>query len=708
MFTFLNSFLAWALFAAAIPILIHLFTRKKLKTVPFSTLRFLKLMQQEKIRQLKLRQMILLLLRMLIIVLLVLAFMRPTVKEDASWLGNEAHSAAAIVVDNSLSMAEMTRGKSRLSLAKIKAREIIETLKAGDEITLITAAQPAAVAREAPLYDPGAALTLLSKISETHAGTDIEGAISTALQALLKSHNLNRELYILSDNRFSLPQTGFDGAVPASMRIYVLEWPEEKVRNLALTALEIHNQIFEAGKVVELSVEVTNTGSYDETGRLVYLLLNGKRVAQQQVDVPAGQRKSLRFHVIPDTPGYQLVEARLEEDSNPLDNRRFTLFSIPERLQILLIGPEERDRLYVKLALQPDPSSKVFKIVEQGNKHLASINLDLYDVVVLCNLPKIPPDFGRNLQNFIRNGGGLMVFLGENVDLRNYNREIFNRFEIGRLGETLAGASENDDILRFGAINFDHAIFQNMFEKRPESYKIDSPAFKFAVVAHPSPQADVLIRYSNQAPYLLERRWGEGKILAFIGSANPDWSDITYKGIFVPLMNRAARYVAGRAELPGKVARAGEHVQVSLRGEKWKQFSLLTPWNTENRLIPKIRNDRYLLAIEQTPASGFYKLFADGELKFVLAVNFAPQEARQKPVDVSEVEKLFPENPVYRLPVNDELTTVLERLRFGKELWKLFLILALMLFIVETILFRESDESAKGGETVVAHHQHHA
>jgi len=59
MLTFLNSFLAWSLLAAAIPILIHLFTRKKLKHIPFSTLQFLRQMQKEKIRQVRLKQWVL-------------------------------------------------------------------------------------------------------------------------------------------------------------------------------------------------------------------------------------------------------------------------------------------------------------------------------------------------------------------------------------------------------------------------------------------------------------------------------------------------------------------------------------------------------------------------------------------------------------------------------------------------------------------------
>lgn len=703
MFTFLNSFLAWALAAAAIPILIHLFTRKKLKVVPFSTLRFLKAMQREKIRQIRLRQWLLLLVRVLMIAFLVMAFMRPTLRELHLGVGERAQTSAVLLVDNSLSMGQSYRGRSRLSVAITKAGEIMEQMKSGDEITVITAARPAALVNQNPAVDPTTALSLLPRIQQTEASTDMSSAVSLALQRLLSSTALNRELYLLSDNRFSLQDAGFDGSLPATLSVFTLEWPQEKVRNLALTGLSIRNQIFDLGKVVEVEVRVENTGDYDEHGRLLYLLLNGKRVAQQQVEVPAGQARDVLLRVVPETPGYQLLEARLENDQNPLDNHRYAVFSIPERLRVLIAGPQESDRMYVRLALTADTDHGTLLVEEVGLRNLQGADLSRYEAVFLCNVPNIDVELARRLERYVRNGGGLVFFLGQDVDLRNYNESLFARFQLGRIGETIGNPTENDQVLRFGAIRFDHPVFRDIFEKPPDPNRMDSPAFRFAVQVHPDKEADVLVRYSNGAPYLLERRYGAGTVLAFIGAANPEWSDITFKGIFVPMVYRTARYVAAQAERPARAITAGETTQISLQGGKWKQFSLRTPQQTEDRLAPRIQSDRYVVTIEQTQQTGFYQLLADGEVKYVLAVNIPTDEVQQKPAPLEMLRSAFPNATVVSLPVDSELEGILQRLRYGKELWKVFLLVALGLYIIETLLSRESEET-EGGETAFVRH----
>ena len=111
--TFLNPFVLIGLAAAAIPVLLHLLNLRKLKTIEFSTLRFLKELQKTKIRRLKLRQIILLILRTLIVVFTVLAFSRPAIKSTLPGLGTHAKTSVIILLDNSFSMDASDEGGNR-------------------------------------------------------------------------------------------------------------------------------------------------------------------------------------------------------------------------------------------------------------------------------------------------------------------------------------------------------------------------------------------------------------------------------------------------------------------------------------------------------------------------------------------------------------------------------------------------------------------
>src|SRR5260221_12200822 len=102
--TFLNPLVLFGLAAAAIPVILHLLNLRKLRTIEFSTLTFLKELQQTKIRRLKLRQLLLLLIRTLLIVLIVIAFARPTLRGTIlGTIGSHAHSTVVFILDDSFS-----------------------------------------------------------------------------------------------------------------------------------------------------------------------------------------------------------------------------------------------------------------------------------------------------------------------------------------------------------------------------------------------------------------------------------------------------------------------------------------------------------------------------------------------------------------------------------------------------------------------------
>ncbi len=708
MFTFLNSLFAWALAAAAIPILIHLFTRKKLKIQPFSTLRFLQQMQREKIRQVRLRQWLLLLLRTLAILFLVLAFMRPALRTERGLAGQKARTSAVIVVDNSLAMGQMVRGKSYLTLAKQKGLDVLKTLEIGDEITLIRAAYPAQIVGESVIYDPGRASEWLNQIEQTAADFDTEGVLRLIAQVLQSTHQLNREIYWLSfteDRALSVSEDTLIVTDSRPLRVFTFDWPEESARNLQITDVRVENQIFDLNKVVEIRVTVANRGEFDDTGRLVHVYLNGKRAAQKQVSVPAGETRTALFRVVPETPGYQKVEARLENDSNPLDNRRFALFSIPETIQLAIIGGSPEERLYVRLALQPEDGIRHFQVVEKDARLAETLNLSQFDGLILCNMPSFSTEFGRKLEKFLQAGGGVVVFLGDDVDLRNYNDRLFQRFELGKIVGTVGEMNADRPVLRFGKINDSHPIFKDIFETTSGNGapRIDTPAFTFAVSVLPDVETNVIIQYSNQRPFLLEKRVGEGRLLLFTTSANAAWSDFPYKGIFAPLVHRTARYVAGRGELQGGLVTAGRPATIRLRGGPWKQFSIRDPEQRIYRVAPQVKEGAYVLTLDQTWKLGFYDVYADSVLKYVLAVNFPAAEQANLSDAISMLQQVFGEGRVVQLPATQDLSTALKRLRYGQEIWKLFAILALLMLILESLLIHESKDE-KGEPQHVATH----
>ena len=134
MFGFLNSMMLVAAVAALIPLLIHLFSKRKMKTVMFSSLERLTEMRRRQVRRIKIRQLLLLALRMLIILMAVAAFARPVTK--SGYLGSHAGVSAVILLDISASMSRETNVGTIFELALERTKEILETFGEADEIIL--------------------------------------------------------------------------------------------------------------------------------------------------------------------------------------------------------------------------------------------------------------------------------------------------------------------------------------------------------------------------------------------------------------------------------------------------------------------------------------------------------------------------------------------------------------------------------------------
>ena len=118
-----NPKLLYALFAIAIPILIHLFNFRKHKTVYFSSIRFLKEIKEETQKKSELRNILILISRVLAITFLILAFAKPYIPAK----NKHKNNTIVLYIDNSQSMDIDFGDGNLLNSAKEKAIQIIKS-----------------------------------------------------------------------------------------------------------------------------------------------------------------------------------------------------------------------------------------------------------------------------------------------------------------------------------------------------------------------------------------------------------------------------------------------------------------------------------------------------------------------------------------------------------------------------------------------------
>ncbi len=688
MFGILNSTLLWALAAVAVPIVIHFLTRRKLRVVAISTIAFLKRLERENIRRLKLRQLLLLLLRMLIVALLVLAFARPTLRQQTSALAERARATAVIILDNSMSMAAAPDGVPLFSLARKHVQSIAGMFASGDELYLITAAHPAKIVAGSPFLESEKLVETVSASPQTWANTDLAGAFALARNILSRSRNVNRELYLLSDGRAALSAQAPE--LPG-VRAYALRYDDAGNNNLTLSNVALANQIFERGKSFEVVATVANASASDAQNQLVHLYLNGKRVAQQSVDVPTGSQRAVTLRAVPDSAGFVNGKVMLEDDALVLDNTRYFTFHIPRQRRVLAVSERAEDLAYLRAVLQEDGAdgiaAQAWKEIE--TKNFSAERLENYEVIALANVARFPEGMATRLLQFMNGGGGVIIFPGSEVDLRHYNETLFAQTNFGAFGETLGSLEERENFFKLGQIDFSHPLFANVFEKNAKGPQIESPQFRFAVQLRMNPGTKSVMDFANAHPFLVERQIGRGKMLVFTSAPDARWSDFAFKGVFAPLLHRSVAYVMQSNETQQESARVGDELTTILRVPA-EEVSVELP-NAERLQAPvHVVGQNYQVRVQETGLPGFYTLLNKDQVLRKWAVNFSAEEMSASVLAQEKLAAALGVKEVVELSKDGDLRASIESARYGSELWRWFLLAAIIAMIVEMLLYRGS------------------
>ncbi|MDZ7340852.1 MAG: BatA domain-containing protein [candidate division KSB1 bacterium] len=696
--TFLNTAVLIGLIAGAIPIIIHLITRQKARIVQFSTLRFLRELQNQQIRRLRLRQIMLLILRTLIVLLLVLAFARPTLKGHlGAGVQSAARTTAVLILDNSLSMSLESGGHQAFDIARQRALELESLFKTGDEIYGIYATTAAPPMFENPRYDFQTIMKIIQKARPGQGSTDLVAALLQARDILEKSANLNKEIYVISD----FQQTGFRQLekLPAPIfkdtriKIYLVPIQLAHASNLLITRVKPANQIIEKGKVVELDATIKNAGTKAERNKLVQLFLDDKRMGQATIHVEPGASQTTKFRIVPQRAGLIAGSALLEDDDLFGDNRCFFTLSVPEQISVLVIGQNERDTRFLQLALNPEQlASSAIKVDMLTPNRIESGIVQKYQVVILSNLPRVDGILFSSVIDHVQAGGGLIVFLGEAVDLRYYNEHFNQKMRLPLFTETIGEMGSRASSLTLGTIDFSHPIFAGVFEDQKKA--IESPQFYFLTRMKLAAAHEKIMAFSNDDPFLMESDFGRGKVLLFASAIDPNWSDLYLKGLFVPLMNRCVMYLAGHANRSEGPFVINQELSTEVIGfDNLAALEIVKPDGQTVKVIPRIGEGKYRVNFKDTDQAGIYSLQAGDRLITQWAVNPDPAESEFTPIDRTELERIVGNDNLIAVDPEQSLANAVITSRYGRELWKHFIAAALVLLLIEMILARESKPS---------------
>jgi hypothetical protein len=691
---FLNPAVLLGLFAASIPVLIHMLNLRKLKRIDFSTLAFLKELQKNKIRKIKLKQWLLLALRILIILFLVMAFARPTIKGIAiGGTSSAAKTTAVFILDDTYSMSVVDAKGSWLNQAKSEILELLKQLQEGDDVALVLVSDNS----NKEIKTTGN----LSDFEKQVGGVNVSYSSGTVHNALVKaanilddSKNFNKEIYILSDfqsgrlsGNESLPDLG--QILNKEVRIYTIDYSGKEIFNLGIDQFKSENQIFEKDKPVNFNVTLTNYSNQQVNNEVVSLYLNGERSSQQSVTISPGASKIISMQAVSNSTGFINAIAEIEDDDILQDNKRYLNFYIPNKIPVIIFSDNQPDTKYLKLALTAGDEKSLINITEKNLGQLSSVDLNQFDVALIVGADKITGI--DRLKNYINSGGSLFVMPGEKTNEGNFNN-LLRYLKLPEVSGIFGENNSTDNSVTFDKTEFNHPIFADIFSNRDKK-KIESPDFYHFFKITTQGKGNNIISLMDGSSFLSDYNTGGGKVLLMNTAPLLSWSNLPLKGIFVPLMNKSVFYLASK-ERQNEEYFAGMPVIISLAKQVSAQIKIENPQKREDYITLNKELKNNFISYDKTSVAGNYKIFSGKKMIDEISVNTDPKESATRYISDSEFEDYlnkidFKGNHI-RINKDQNPADIIMQSRFGSELWKYFILVALILALIEMAVSRNA------------------
>ena len=680
MFNFLNPTILIAAVAALIPLIIHLFSKRRVKIVEFSSLKHLKAMQKRQVRRLKIRQLLLLILRMLILLAVVLAFARPTLQNGG--IGSHASVSAVVLFDNSASMNREVSDGNLFDLSQKRALQILDNFGETDQVCIIPLDQ--SENRINPkLSSAAVAKDQLSKITRGSGIAELQKGLEQANDLLKKASNLNKELYIISDQqRVSLP----DSTVlkDSDAKIYLVEIPTEEYDNCGITNVDFGGQLILAGHDFTTTATIKNQSQRDRSDIIASLFVDGHRVSQVDLEVSAGNETSVNFTHSVSRGGFHDGYIELSDDQFQADNKYYFSFKIPQQFNVLIIKGDNAAGL-ISLAMVPSQSiNQYWSVKEVELDELAGINFIDYDVVILSGTPPLEEGYVRRLKSFVTQGKSLFLTFGGTTDIDDFNT---NWSEIAGLvfDEGIKRDFTKAGYYTIDKVDITHPIF-SVFNFETEKF----PELKFYTLPkmHTKEESKVLASFSGKRPALVERKSGSGRILTFTGSIAPQFSDLTGHAFFVPFISRISEYLATDLSSYDVHLFAEENISrtIAVNLQMSASVEMIAPDSQYYYLSPEEENGNLILKPQPTNLPGIYNVRYLGREIDRFALNVNPDECNLAGVIDEQFADAIGADDYRLVQQNTNAASIISEFRFGKELWQIFLWIAVLFIIAEMLL----------------------
>ena len=576
----------------ASPIIIHLINRMRFRRVRWATMEFLFESQRKNRRRVLLKQLLLLLMRILIILLFVFLVARPYVGTNLLLGDEQTHDV--IILDDSCSMNDRWADTSSFAQGRNTVLQLAQAAAAKPGTHKFTLLRLSRIGQPDLLresIDYGALARIkgaMESMKATHGTHKLLKGIKEAERLFTQDKGLNKSLHIISDFRAQdwLTEDALAKKLTqieeGEVTLNFIRTVNEQHQNSSLVDLQVKSRNVAADVPVQFVATIRNLGPGSTEAFEMEIDVNGTKLPAARLDpLPPGQSVKHPFEVRFDTPGKHVLKVSLPRDALPPDDERFMVLNIRDRIPAMVVkGEAEQQVDYISYALSPGGESRTgIEPVVRSPRALNSELLHGYPMIFAANVPKLQEAGAKALDTFVREGGGLAMFLGNQIEATYYNETLYASGE-GFLPAPLASPRniKQDFFGSTGRLQFEtHPVFRVFEGERNPFIQAVRVTRVFALPDEwkPGKNVTVIARLSTGEPYVLEKRHGEGRVILFLSGLGEEWTNWPKNPSFVITMLQLQSSLSRRG-LSGDASDVGLPLELDLEAQKYGKDVTIT------------------------------------------------------------------------------------------------------------------------------------
>jgi len=520
---FLYPGFLWAFFILIIPIVIHLFNFKRYKTMYFSSLAFVKHVDEKTKATKSLKNILVLLSRLLAFAFLVLAFAQPyfTSKNDGEVT---KASFLSMYIDNSFSMQSRGAEGQLLSEARENARSIIKNASLDTRFIIVT-------------NDfSGSEERIMTKVEAFEKIDNIEfSPITRSLNEVIQWQENNFSKKNLEDgiqiqnvllSDFQEINLKFNSKLNVEeILMYPIKLNAETDNNILIDSIWFSSPIHKVNTKNELNIRIQNNSPLNLTNTEVIIAIDSYKKTIF-VDIPENQSIVTKIGYMDKSIGFKTGKVQVVDNQVFFDDTYYLSYKVKKYINVLILNDDDAiPNLSMVLDLDD-----YFQYTTIDIKAITKGDLDNVDLILLNGTNKISNGLTTYISDFISNGGSVALFPGKTPIPNEWNN-LLSKLKLPLLGKKISTGT------RIQSLNYADPFFRSVFKTENNKLNLPSVQSVFQAVSNNQSIYSPLISLQNGLP-LLALSQTNGNAFMFYSSLHPDFGNFSKDALFPTLILR--------------------------------------------------------------------------------------------------------------------------------------------------------------------------